>query len=890
MHPNFSRDPHAILDPSVRWVPGEELFSEAGFATLLPPLVHRIRQGVKAWRDSKYSGATETTKALLRYWFETGHAIPTSDGMASFQYYFAQREAVESAIWLYEVEHAHDPYTMLKYDASGRVSQQMFRQDWTRYVMKLATGSGKTKVMSLLIAWSYFNKRYEAENDLSTNFLLIAPNIIVLDRLRKDFDKLAIFFDDPVVPENGYEGQNWKDDFQLSLHIQDEIGAISETGNLFLSNIHRVFDSNTKYTIEDDDTTNYFFGPRPTGKTNDSRMDLGIIVRDIPDLVVLNDEAHHIHDEELAWSKSLRDISNNLKLKGSKLSVQLDFTATPKHNDGGIFVETICDYPLVEAIAQGIVKTPVLPDEASRAKLTERQSSDYVERYRDYIHLGVLEWRKSYKELQQAGKKPILFVMTINTTDCDAVGKYLNDTYPDLADAVLVIHTKKNGEISESASGKSKEELDYLRKQSTEIDKAENKYKAIVSVMVLREGWDVMSVTSIVGLRPFEAPSKILPEQAVGRGLRLMFRGTGVQEKVSVIGTKAFIEFVESMKNEGVELETAPMGAGTKGLSPLIVEVDKDNKKKDIDALDITMPVLAPRLAREYKNLHELNVANFNFKPIKLIQFSEAQQREIVFRDVVEGEFSHSTVMDGILVENPEHAIGFFVQNIMRDLRLVRGFDILFGKMKQFIRDHLFGKSVELEDRNVLRNLSEPIVTACIYDVFKAAINKLTIRDKGTTEIQSHIKMSEARPIVVNDQPWLPPKKSVFNKVVGNGLELDFASFLDGAPDIISFARNRQRDGFALDYVDAQGNLHPSPGYVPDFLVKEKENSIWIIETKGREDIHDALKFARLVQWCEDATKLSKGISYRALFVDEDRFRKVEPTKFGDLVRIFGKK
>jgi len=674
MHPDMPRDPCAILKPTVRWQPSastnqQELYSEDGYAKLIPPLVHKIRIGVEAWRNAAYAGATETTKALLNYWFNTPHTFLNADGAyQEFNYYFAQREAVESAIWLYEVEKSHDPYQMLKYDASGRVSKGMFQQDWTRYVMKLATGSGKTKVMSLLIAWSYFNKRYETVCDLSTNFLVIAPNIIVLDRLRKDFDKLAIFYDDPVVPENGYEGQNWKDDLQITLHIQDEIGAISETGNIFLSNIHRVFDSQKDFTIEDENTADYFFGPRPTGKTNDSRLDLGDIVREVPDLVVINDEAHHIHDESLAWSKSIKDISNNLRLKDSKLSVQLDFTATPKHTNGGIFIETICDYPLVEAVWQGIVKTPVLPDAASMAKLKERQSSSYVEQYRDYIHLGFLEWKKTYDEFQKANKKAVLFIMTMDTKNCDAVAKHLNDNYPELVDSVLVIHTKANGEISESQSGKSKDELDKLRALSSNIDSMENPYKAIVSVMVLREGWDVQNVTSIVGLRKFGAESKILPEQTVGRGLRLMFRGQNVREKVSVIGTQAFIEFVESIKVEGVEIEYAPMGSGTPGKNPLIIEVDKENKKKDIEALDITLPVLKARIGRDYKNLHELNVAAFDFVPAKIIQFSEEEQREIIFRDVVEDKYSHTTQMDGDLEISPQHVIGFFTNGLVRDL------------------------------------------------------------------------------------------------------------------------------------------------------------------------------------------------------------------------------
>jgi type III restriction enzyme len=886
MKPGFLTDPHAILDPMVRWTPAIEQHSEDGYNTLIPPLVHKIRLGVKAWRETGYVGASETSRALLRHWFETEHICHGNDGLYDFRYYFAQREAVESVIWLYEVEEAHDPYNMLKYDGSRRVSQAMFAQDWTRYVMKLATGSGKTKVMSLLIAWSYFHKRYEERSDLSTNFLLIAPNIIVLERLRKDFDKLAIFYDDPVVPENGYEGQNWKDDFQLSLHIQDELGAINESGNLFLTNIHRVFESDQDYSITDDDTSDYFFGPRPTGKTNASQIDLGVIVRQVPDLVVLNDEAHHVHDTDLAWSKSLLDISNNLRQKGSNLAVQLDFSATPKHNNGGIFVETICDYPLVEAIWQGIVKTPVLPDEESRAKLKERKSSKYTEMYRDHIHLGYLEWKKSFTELQKSGKKPILFIMTTDTKDCDAVGEYLQSTYPELEDKVLIIHTRNNGVISESASTQNQKELSWLREQSVAIDQPDNKYLAIVSVMVLREGWDVQSVTSIVGLRPFKAASKILPEQAVGRGLRLMFRGSGVKEKVSVIGTQAFIEFVESIKVEGVELEYAPMYDGSRGLSPLIIEVDKTNKRKQLDALDISLPVLSPRLTREYKNLEELNVAKFWFDPIPLKPFSEEGERIITFRHIVDDTKSHDTDLGTLAIEHPNHAIGYFATRLMRELHLVRGFDILFGKVKEFASTGLFGKPVDLEEKSVLFNLTEPLATSRIQDVFKEEINKLTICDAGSTRVISEVRYSESRPVVVDDQQFLVPKRSVFNKVVGNGLELRFAAFLDSAKDILSFVRNRQKDGFSVDYQDAKGDLRL---YVPDFVIKEREDSIWIIETKGAEDIDAQLKFERLKQWCQDASTLTPGVTYQALFVEQKKFDADEPDTFADLVRMHRK-
>ena len=295
LHPHFPTDPYAVLDPTVRWYPGDEMIGELGYAVLLPPLVHKVRQGVKEWRASSYAGASPTTRALLMHWFRTEHLLPQANGMVQpFRWFFAQQEAVESAIWLYEVERARDPYALMRYDSSGRVSKGMFPEDWTRYVLKAATGSGKTKITSLLMAWCYFHKLYEPESTLSTNFLLIAPNIIVLDRLRTDFGGAHIFFDDPILPDNGYEGRNWHDDFQLTVHIQDEIGFVAEQGNLFLTNIHRVFEgSDAKPSFDDENTTGYFLGAKPVGKTTDSTVDLGIIIRNVPDLVVLNDEAHH---------------------------------------------------------------------------------------------------------------------------------------------------------------------------------------------------------------------------------------------------------------------------------------------------------------------------------------------------------------------------------------------------------------------------------------------------------------------------------------------------------------------------------------------------------------------------------------------------------------------
>lgn len=886
LHRNFPESPYAILDPAVRWFPADEALRETTMDKLMPPLVPQLRRSVKEWRDAHYIGATDTSRSLLNWWFTTTHLMQHGNGtMMDFQYYFAQREAMETIVYLCDVVGVRDKFDLMRFDGSGLVSSGMFDESWRRFVVKMATGSGKTKVLGLVLAWSFFHKLYEPQSQLARNFLVIAPNIIVLDRIRRDFDGLRIFFEDPVIPENGVDGRNWRDDFQLTLHLQDEVRVTCPTGNIFLTNIHRVYSGDeTTPSPNDDDTMDYFLGRRPTGSTTDSKVDLGIIVREVDELVVLNDEAHHMHDPRMAWFKSIEDIHNRLRQKGSVLSLQVDVTATPRHNNGAIFVQTVADYPLVEAISQNVVKHPVLPDPASRAKLNERQSAKYTEKYADYIHLGVIEWRKASAEHEKMGKKAILFVMTDDTRNCDDVAAYLEGTYQDLKDAVLVIHTKKNGDISESATGKDKEALDLLRKQANDIDESSSPFRAVVSVMVLKEGWDVRNVTTIVGLRPYSAQSNILPEQTLGRGLRKMYPG-GVEEYLSVVGTNAFMDFVESIQAEGVVLEHKPMGEGTQPKTPLVVEVEASNIKKDIGALDIEIPVLTPRVYREYKNLADLDLGALDHQHVAYLRFTKEQQREIVFRDITDGHVTHVTLLDGVGVADYRSVIGYFAQAIMKDLRLVSGYDVLYGKVKSFIEGQLFDQKVDLDDPNTLRNLSELAATRTLVETFKKAINALTIQNKGDAEIRDSIKLRETRPFVVKDQSYLIPKKSVFNRIIGDShFELLFARFLDDCEDVVSYAKNYFAVHFELDYVNSGGDI---AAYYPDFVVKMGDGQVFLVETKGQEDLDVPLKMERLRQWCEDVNRVQHDVRFDYVYVDMESFEQYRPTSFAQLVEAF---
>ena len=899
LHPEFPKSPYDVLDPSNRWFPTRETLGEGAAEKLIPPLVAELRRKTKEFRDSGYAGASDTSNSLLRWWFQRDHSIPQTDGPAiPFQYYFAQREAIETVVYLVDVAGVRDKHDLMRFDVRRKTSLKMFKETWRRFVIKMATGSGKTKVMSLALAWSYFHKLYEPDSPLARNFLVIAPNIIVLDRLYKDFQGLRIFHEDPVLPANGFNGRNWRDDFQLTLHRQDEVRSTSAVGNIFLTNIHRVYDNDAlPPSAKDKDTRDYFLGAKPTGKTTDSKVELHQIVRDIDELMVINDEAHHVHDEKLAWFKSIEDIHNRLAQKDSKLSMQLDLTATPKHDDGAIFAQTVSDYPLVEAIAQDVVKHPVIPDAASQSKLQEIRTTKFTERYADFLKLGVVEWRKAYQEQIRCNKKSILFVMVDDTRNCDEVAEYLRREFPEFEskDSVLAIHTKRNGEISEASSGKAKEELEKLRKLANEIDNPGNPYKAIVSVMMLKEGWDVRNVTTIVGLRAYTAKSKILPEQTLGRGLRRMYPdpASKVNEYVSVVGTEAFMKFVELIHEEGVELERQKMGEDAVSKHPLIIEIDRNNKEKDIDKLDIEIPALTPRMYREYKNLDKLDVSSLIEAPIKLKQLNANSRRQIAFKYTVpatrDGDeaLHHSIFLDTTGIIEHSHVIGYFARMIMKDLRLVSGYDVLYGKIKVFVENYLFEKKVSLKDVNTMHNLSESEAMKSVIDSFKEKINALTIKDREKVRVKDATKLQQTRAFPVNNQRYIKPHKSVFNRIVGDSqFELDFSQYLESCNDVVTHAKNYLAVRFKLDYVSVEGEIR---NFHPDFFVKLKDGNLVIVETKGLADMDVPRKMARLKQWCEDVAKAGLSMKPRFVYVDQVGFEKYKPRSFIELLALFKK-
>tara|TARA_B100000674_G_C37669076_1_gene836162 strand:+ start:38 stop:724 length:687 start_codon:yes stop_codon:yes gene_type:complete len=226
----------------------------------------------------------------------------------------------------------------------------------------------------------------------------------------------------------------------------------------------------------------------------------------------------------------------------------------------------------------------------------------------------------------------------------------------------------------------------------------------------------------------------------------------------------------------------------------------------------------------------------------------------------------------------------------MTELRLYGGQDILYGKLKEFLINKLFGQTVNLEDTNVARNLSETNVRYVIRETFKKYINELTVVDTGITEVQNYIKVSNQKTFSIpRAKEFLPAKKSIFNKIVGDShFELQFAGFLDAAIDVKKFIKNYIQLGFKMEYINNEGGISY---YYPDFVLHLNNGERFIVETKGAENLDDPRKIERLKQWCKDVSQ-STGKIYKYLYVKQEEWDTLglTPNSFEEIIPIFKEK
>ena len=867
-------------------------------------LIPKIRAAVDAWRDGGYQGASEVTQRLFEYWFEEDHAVPGYD--VPFRYYFCQREAIETLAWLVEVAGHRDTKALI--EAHGTIFQRdlisrniefqttmdgrrqirryvpeldrdgvqdLPSENLRRFAFKMATGSGKTWVLAMAVVWARFHKLREPGSQLSTNFLIVAPNVIVYQRLEKDFASNRIFHELPLIPPD------WKGSFSQRVILRGEATEPDPSGNLFLTNIHQLYESlDEKWTPKN--AVEALLGKKPSkdlaASGQRSMLDRA---KSLEDLVVLNDEAHHVHDEQLAWSQSLLAIHRALP-RG--LGAWLDFSATPKDQNGMYYPWTVVDYPLAQAVEDRIVKAPLIVTKEDDPKQPtadpDKVTRDNVaEKYGYWMQAAVQRWKEHSEVYQKLGTKPVLFIMAEKNVYADALGDYLCKTgeFGFKESEVLVIHTDTAGEIT-------KKDLDKARQAARDIDGKESKVKAIVSVMMLREGWDVRNVTVVLGLRPFTAKAEILPEQVVGRGLRLMTQVSPDRtQTLEVLGTRNLLNLLRSqLEAEGVGV------ASTKQSPPLPVIIEPVKERLEYD---IAIPITKPTLKHDFRKLSNLNVGLFDaiYDQEELAEpFRVSLKLEFA---TTETEVHQAHVAPGELPSARE-LLASITKKVIDRAKLPNRFAQLYPAVREYVAYRCFGRKVDPGEEILRSYLARLELQEGVAGYLARKISELTIEHRSIEFDRQDFRLSETKPFSWRrNLPPLEADKTIFNFVATyNNFERRFAEFLDKrAKDVVRFAalgvteQGTSGTQFRIDYLKSSGAIG---FYHPDWVVVQKTRTgqvNWIVETKGRVWEGTEIKDAAMKNWCERVSAAT-GAAWRYVRINQTDFDAQKARGLSDLI------
>lgn len=819
--------------------------------------VPAIRAEFKKWRDGGYKGVTDTTNELLNFWFHTDHQLANGQ---TFKFHDAQREAIETLIYIFEVAKVRDRTGLLETYAKNVPDLRLPQYDeFARYCLKMATGSGKTLVFALAVVWQFANY-LRGGAEYANNFLILAPNVIVFDRLRSDFESGQIFRTLPLIPKH----IEWF--WEMEYYMRGDTERTNSEGTLYLSNIQQFYERQSRSANAETDPMTAMLGSAPpAAKTEITDFDDRLAKRDGL-VMVLNDEAHHTHDEDNEWNNTVRKLHER-----KPVVAQLDFSATPRYSKGSLFAWTIYDYPLKQAILDGIVKRPI----KGVSRIEEARSDIANIRYEGFLTAGVQRWKEYAEQLEPLKKKPILFVMMNSTQQADDIGDWLRTKYPSEfgGDKTLIIHTDRSGDVS-------KKDLDAARKTARDVDHDQSPVNAIVSVLMLREGWDVQNVTVVVGLRPYSAKANILPEQTIGRGLRLMFRALAgqYQERVDIIGNKAFMEFVEDLENlEDIKLDTFQIGKD----KLTILTIQPVDEKKD---MDIGIPDISPVLGRKQslaEEISRLDVMAFRVNKLPMKQAELEETRTFVYegRDILTDEKLLEREYKIPPVQTAEEVIGYYARRISQNIKLPSQFSVLAPKVREFFERKAFGETVDLTGPHVIRAMSSNIASFVVLNVFEKVLRDVIVEEKTPELISSSRFLSETLPFPTSKKVC-ESKKTIFNFVpCDNEFERSFANCLDKWADIEKFAKLPDQFGFSIQYTDTRVNIR---NYFPDFIAVAADGTKWVIETKGREDLDVRLKDNAAILWCLNASELTNE-NWRYLKVGQNDFETLHPESFEEM-------
>ena len=910
---------------------------------IITPLQAKVEQ----WVASGYAGASDLSRRLLSYWFGGPH--PMSDGKGFFLWHPHQRRAVETTVYLYEVEGLRRTEQYAHLAGQQRAAQ---KAPWAKIGLQMATGSGKTKVMSLLMVWAHLHWQL-GDGDNALGFgntqLLLAPNLIVLERLLADFapgkeGAANIFTADPLLPPE------LRNEFSLQVVTPDNVPAEwhPAEGYLIVANIQKLFtgDGDAKKGAEpipeDDPLFDLFSdgGGLPTKLDTGAPRLLDFVQSVQSPVLVFNDEAHHVHDEAVHYGKSaaaLKDedtregIAWNRVLMGVQkrqgLSLQLDLSATLfEETTRQWFKHTVYDYPLQQAIREGIVKQPFMGKIALQYKdghdepipLVDDSATNAFDKYTQLIQAGIAEWKKEQAGLDFSGvqRKALLFIVCSNKIEAAQIAARLEE-FPDaetgeclFAGKVIEIHIGRKEATNEK-------EWQKVRADINRVDRSDSPYTAIVSVMMLKEGWDVRNVKVIVPLRPCD--SRQLTEQLLGRGLRRMFppawtaegerRDQGRAEGLYVIRHPSFERII---KNIADIIEDEPEDGKRPDPTRVLVKMVEPEEERAKRDLPISVIVGEPYALND-DWMEKIGRGQMPPLPQKFGYVQDRKEIEGIIKHegaagadmLAEGPLKYSVQATGYA--SVDAVISAYAEAIRAELRMTGTYTpAIKGIVKSFLERCTFdlrGIPLSLEaaadfDEDtrqiVIDNIRRgPVKQQVIQSVAKiigqARAGKETPDVKVGTKYARELTEYETSP---SQNMMQNPAKSVHTLCCfDSGDELKFAQMLDEADDVAAWLWNDQSGvGFRIQY-SFEGR---TPYYYPDFLVRLTDGRLYIVESKGSIRQRDQAKRSRAGRYADILREATKE-EWQYLFMVNDSsigrqdiawWQQQGRTMFRDLVRF----
>lgn len=876
----------------------------------------------ESWANGEMlSKVSPITRDLLTFWFTEPHIE-----MRYANFHEGQRQAILNTIYLHEilkVKAVNDIYENVEFELLSEIDMAEFKKakhEIPKYAIKMATGTGKTWIMHALLIWQYLNAKYEESESgrYTKNFLLVAPGLIVYERLldaylgkeniegERGFETSDIYqFRDTFVPPS------CRDDIfgfiQNAVARKQEIGSkVTGDGVIAIANWHLfmgVEENKTESTALDDPTevVKDVFPVRPgtSGGNTLNALDAQYLsgkeieyLASLPDLMVMNDEAQWVEggrtqeDEEKQWQKALNKISKN---KGSRF-VQVDFSATPYrvHGTGQkrtrhYFLHTIVDFDLKTAIRGGLVKMIALD---KRKELTEEYLDYYAIREGNEV-VGLSEGQKlmlraglkrlsileehfvqfTKDESGVSNKHPKMLVMCEDTKVTPLVEQFLIDEGLRRAD-VMRIDSDRKGEVPEV-------EWKEIKQKLFNVDKHEHP-KIIVSVLMLREGFDVNNICILVPLR--SAASQILLEQAIGRGLRLMWREPEFEEikednrrklltekrepnnyldLLTIIEHPAFIQFYDELLKEGLlgEITQDPNGG-----KEVLGDIIKVGLKSNFKEYDLFWPIVI-RDADEELIESEIDVTKmelFTLYPLDDLKkfFTKDGEKFIAEEMTVKTRFGEY-VVDAALFKSQSYneylqkIVGVVVNRLARiSKRKNKIFPALqinnvaiVETVDKYIRTRLFGKNFDPFDDNnwKILLLKNGLVTNHIVKEIGKAVFEMQQTVKPTEAKVEKRYFSEVSELRMRENFSLDITKTIYEKLPypsnKGGFEKDLMLYADGDSSVEAIMKvNEYYHIFAtISYIRTDGLLSL---YSPDFIIKTRAK-IYLVETKADKDLNE---------------------------------------------------